>query len=47
VHELLEHLAKNQEEDGYLGITIRSHRKPVRGVEPFHVSCQANDPCLR
>ena len=37
VHELLERLARSQEEDGYLGITARFHRNPVRGMELYEM----------
>ena len=37
VHELLERLAQSQEEDGYLGITPRFHRNPVRGMELYEM----------
>ena len=37
VHELIERLAKSQEEDGYLGITPRFHRNPVRGMELYEM----------
>jgi hypothetical protein len=37
VHELVERLAASQEEDGYLGITIRIHRNPVRGMELYEM----------
>jgi len=37
VHELLERLAKSQEGDGYLGITPRFHRNPVRGMELYEM----------
>jgi hypothetical protein len=37
VHELLERLARSQEGDGYLGITARFHRNPVRGMELYEM----------
>lgn len=37
VHDVLERLAKSQEEDGYLGITMRIHRNPVRGMELYEM----------
>jgi DUF1680 family protein len=37
VHELIDRLAKSQEEDGYLGITPRFHRNPVRGMELYEM----------
>jgi hypothetical protein len=37
VHQVLERLARSQEEDGYLGITVRSHRNPVRGMELYEM----------
>jgi DUF1680 family protein len=37
VHELIERLAASQEEDGYLGITPRFHRNPVRGMELYEM----------
>jgi DUF1680 family protein len=37
VHELIERLAESQEEDGYLGITPRFHRNPVRGMELYEM----------
>jgi len=37
VHELVERLAKSQEKDGYLGITPRFHRNPVRGMELYEM----------
>jgi DUF1680 family protein len=37
VYELLERLAISQEEDGYLGITPRFHRNPVRGMELYEM----------
>lgn len=37
VHELIERLAQSQEEDGYLGITPRFHRNPVRGMELYEM----------
>ena len=37
VHELIGRLAKSQEEDGYLGITPRFHRNPVRGMELYEM----------
>jgi len=37
VHEMVERLARCQEEDGYLGITIRIHRNPVRGMELYEM----------
>ncbi len=37
VHELLDRLAQSQEEDGYLGITPRFHRNPVRGMELYEM----------
>lgn len=35
VEEVLERLAATQEEDGYLGITSRIHRNPVRGMQLY------------
>ena len=35
VHEVLERLARTQEEDGYLGITRRRYRIPVRGMQLY------------
>jgi len=35
VHEVLERLARAQEEDGYLGITKRRYRIPVRGMQLY------------
>lgn len=37
VHELIERLARSQEADGYLGITPRFHRNPVRGMELYEM----------
>ncbi len=37
VHEVLERLARSQETDGYLGITSRAHRNPVRGMELYEM----------
>jgi uncharacterized protein len=37
VRELIERLAESQEEDGYLGITPRFHRNPVRGMELYEM----------
>jgi len=37
VYESLERLAKSQEEEGYLGITPRFHRNPVRGMELYEM----------
>lgn len=37
VHEVVERLARSQEEDGYLGVTIRHHRNPVRGMELYEM----------
>jgi DUF1680 family protein len=37
VHEVIERLARSQEEDGYLGVTIRHHRNPVRGMELYEM----------
>jgi DUF1680 family protein len=37
VQELIERLAKSQEEDGYLGISPRFHRNPVRGMELYEM----------
>jgi DUF1680 family protein len=37
VHELIERLAESQEGDGYLGITPRFHRNPVRGMELYEM----------
>jgi hypothetical protein len=37
VHELIERLAQSQKEDGYLGITPRFHRNPVRGMELYEM----------
>ena len=37
VHEVIERLARSQEEDGYLGITVRYHRTPVRGMELYEM----------
>ncbi len=37
VHELLDRLARSQEADGYLGITPRFHRNPVRGMELYEM----------
>jgi len=35
VHEILDRLAKSQAEDGYLGITRRRYRTPVRGMQLY------------
>lgn len=35
IDEVLERLAKTQESDGYLGITARFNRNPVRGMELY------------
>jgi len=35
VHQVLERLARTQEEDGYLGITKRRYRIPVRGMQLY------------
>lgn len=35
IEEVLERLAASQEEDGYLGITSRVHRNPVRGMQLY------------
>ncbi|HHV54658.1 MAG TPA: hypothetical protein GXX55_04335 [Firmicutes bacterium] len=35
VEEVLQRLAATQEEDGYLGITSRMHRNPVRGMQLY------------
>lgn len=37
VHELIDRLAASQEGDGYLGITARYHRNPVRGMELYEM----------
>jgi DUF1680 family protein len=37
VDEILERLAASQEPDGYLGITARIHRNPVRGMELYEM----------
>lgn len=35
VHEIIERLARSQEADGYLGITVPYHRTPVRGMQLY------------
>ena len=37
VEEILDRLARSQEADGYLGITSRIHRNPVRGMELYEM----------
>ncbi|MBI1298554.1 hypothetical protein GC175_26775 [bacterium] len=37
VNELIDRLAASQEENGYLGITARYHRNPVRGMELYEM----------
>jgi DUF1680 family protein len=37
VNEIIERLDKAQAEDGYLGITSRHHRNPVRGMELYEM----------
>ncbi len=37
VEEIIHRLACSQEEDGYLGITRRIHRNPVRGMELYEM----------
>jgi DUF1680 family protein len=37
VHELIDRLAASQETNGYLGITSRYHRNPVRGMELYEM----------
>ena len=37
VHEAVDRLAACQEPDGYLGITPRFHRNPVRGMELYEM----------
>jgi hypothetical protein len=37
VNEVLHRLARSQEADGYLGITTRIHRNPVRGMELYEM----------
>ena len=37
VADVLDRLARSQEEDGYLGITRRYHRNPVRGMELYEM----------
>lgn len=37
VHEVVERLARCQGEDGYLGVTPRFHRNPVRGMELYEM----------
>lgn len=35
VHQILDRLARSQETDGYLGITVNYHRNPVRGMQLY------------
>ena len=37
INQVIERLAQSQEEDGYLGITVRWHRNPVRGMELYEM----------
>jgi len=37
VNQVIERLAQSQEDDGYLGITVRWHRNPVRGMELYEM----------
>ena len=37
VNELIDRLTASQEENGYLGITARYHRNPVRGMELYEM----------
>jgi len=37
VQEIIDRLADSQAEDGYLGITSRHHRNPVRGMELYEM----------
>jgi DUF1680 family protein len=37
VHELIDRLAASQEDDGYLGVSPRFHRNPVRGMELYEM----------
>ncbi|GAB4562461.1 MAG: glycoside hydrolase family 127 protein [Anaerolineae bacterium] len=37
VEEALERLSRAQEPDGYLGVTMRIHRNPVRGMELYEM----------
>ena len=37
VHEIIDRLARSQEIDGYLGITQRNHRNPVRGMDLYEM----------